>query len=148
MNGPSTWGKRAAVIAGAAGVVAAGAAVGLAAERYANGKSFRGDDLEVDEPLGQIHGRIVPVHTTDGVLLHVEVDDGDGDSDVTVVFCHGLALDMGTWHYQRRDLGDLGRLVFWDQRGQRAAVSPARSSWPAGRMWSRASGRGTSPVPT
>jgi pimeloyl-ACP methyl ester carboxylesterase len=33
------------------------------------------------------------------------------------VFCHGLALDMGTWHYQRRDLGDLGRLVFWDQRG-------------------------------
>ena len=112
-------GKRAALIAGTAGVVAAGAAVGLAAERYANGKSFRGDDLEADEPLGQIHGRLVPVRTTDGVPLHVEVDDGDDEHppDVTVVFCHGLALDMGTWHYQRRDLGDLGRLVFWDQRG-------------------------------
>jgi hypothetical protein len=35
------WGKRAAVVAGAAGVVAAGAAVGLAAERYAVGRSFR-----------------------------------------------------------------------------------------------------------
>jgi pimeloyl-ACP methyl ester carboxylesterase len=117
VSGLPTWGKRAALIAGAAGVVAAGAAVGLAAERYANGKSFRGDDLEADEPLGQIHGRLVPVRATDGVALHVEVDDGAGDPDVTVVFCHGLALDMGTWHYQRRDLGDLGRLVFWDQRG-------------------------------
>jgi pimeloyl-ACP methyl ester carboxylesterase len=112
-----TWGKRAALIAGTAGVVAAGAAVSLAAERYVIGKSLRGDDLESDEPLGQIHGRLVPVRTTDGVPLHVEVDDGDHEAAVTVVFCHGLALDMGSWHYQRRDLGDLGRLVFWDQRG-------------------------------
>jgi pimeloyl-ACP methyl ester carboxylesterase len=114
------WGKRAAVVAGAAGVVVAGAAVGLAAERYAVGKSFRGDDREADEPLGEIHGRLVAVTTTDGVPLHVEVDDppmGGDEPPVTVVFCHGLALDMGTWHYQRRDLGDLGRLVFWDQRG-------------------------------
>jgi pimeloyl-ACP methyl ester carboxylesterase len=112
-----TWGKRAALIVGTAGVVAAGAAVSLTAERYVIGKSFRGDDLESDEPLGQIHGRRVPVCTTDGVPLHVEVDDGDHEAEVTVVFCHGLALDAGSWHYQRRDLGDLGRLVFWDQRG-------------------------------
>jgi pimeloyl-ACP methyl ester carboxylesterase len=119
VSGPSSWGKRAALIAGAAGVVAAGAAVGLAAERYAVGKSFRGDDTEADEPLGDIRGRLVGVRTTDGVPLHVEVDDGDDEATtpVTVVFCHGLALDMGSWHYQRRDLGDLGRLVFWDQRG-------------------------------
>jgi pimeloyl-ACP methyl ester carboxylesterase len=84
------------------------------------GKSLRGNDTEADEPLGEIHGRLVPVTATDGVLLHVEVDDGDDSApaaEVTLVFCHGLALDMGTWHYQRRDLGDLGRLVFWDQRG-------------------------------
>ena len=116
LAGMPMWGKRAALVAGAAGVAAAGAAVGLAAERYAAGKSFRGDDPEADEPLGEIHGRLVPVITTDGVPLHVEVDEGD-KAEVTVVFCHGLALDMGTWHYQRRDLGDLGRLVFWDQRG-------------------------------
>jgi pimeloyl-ACP methyl ester carboxylesterase len=116
----STWGKRTALIAGAAGVVAAGAAVGLAAERYVVGKSLRGEDTEADEPLGEIHGREVPVVATDGVALHVEVDDpddGTADPKVTVVFCHGLALDMGTWHYQRRDLEDIGRLVFWDQRG-------------------------------
>src|SRR6185295_1236833 len=105
MNALPAWGKRAAMIAGAAGVVAAGAAVGLAAERYVVGKSLRGDDAEADEPLGEIHGRLVAVLTTDGVPLHVEVDDGADPTDVTVVFCHGLALDMGTWHYQRRDLG-------------------------------------------
>ncbi|HWL37387.1 MAG TPA: alpha/beta fold hydrolase, partial [Frankiaceae bacterium] len=33
------------------------------------------------------------------------------------VFCHGLALNQDSWHHQRRDLADLGRLVFWDQRG-------------------------------
>lgn len=115
-----TWGRRAALVAGAAGVVAAGAAVGLAAERYAAGRSFRGDDPEADEPLGELRGRVVPVRTTDGVPLHVEVDDASDARHppaVTLVFCHGLALDQGTWHYQRRDLDDLGRLVFWDQRG-------------------------------
>jgi pimeloyl-ACP methyl ester carboxylesterase len=112
-----TWGKRAALVAGAAGVVAAGAAVGLAAERYAAGKSFRGEDLEADEPLGEIRGRVVPVSASDGVALHVEVDVAMDAPELTVVFSHGLALDMGTWHYQRRDLDDVGRLVFWDQRG-------------------------------
>ncbi|MGZ4589543.1 MAG: alpha/beta fold hydrolase [Actinomycetes bacterium] len=112
-----TWGKRAALVAGAAGVVAAGAAVGVAAERYAVGRSFRGPDSEADEPLGEIHGRVVPVVSTDGVPLHVEVDEAPDAGPVTIIFSHGLALDQGTWHYQRRDLGDLGRLVFWDQRG-------------------------------
>ncbi|MDQ1629198.1 MAG: hypothetical protein QOI54_2942 [Actinomycetota bacterium] len=112
-----TWGKRAALVAGAAGVVAAGAAVGLAAERYAVGRSFRGEDPEADEPLGALRGRVVPVRASDGVALHVEVDEAGDPAPVTVIFSHGLALDQGSWHYQRRDLGDVGRLVFWDQRG-------------------------------
>ena len=29
----------------------------------------------------------------------------------------GSALTADSFHYQRRDLGDLGRRVFWDQRG-------------------------------
>ena len=41
VSGLPTWGRRAAVVGAAAGVVAAGAAVGLAAERYAVGRSFR-----------------------------------------------------------------------------------------------------------
>jgi len=111
------WGKRAALIAGGVGVVAAGAAVGLAAERYVAGRSLRGEGTEADEPLGELHGRVVPVVASDGVPLYVEIDEDDDAAEVTVVFCHGYALDQRTWHYQRRDLGDLGRLVFWDQRG-------------------------------
>ena len=69
------WGKRAAVVAGAAGVVVAGAAVGLAAERYAVGRSFRkASDPEADEPFGGLRGAVVPVTASDGVSLHVEVD--------------------------------------------------------------------------
>ena len=125
MSGLPTWGRRAALVAGAAGVVVAGAAVGLAAERYAVGRSFRGDDPEADEPFGEIRGTVVPVTATDGVPLHVEVDGPQPSArkapPVTVVFCHGLALNLDSWHYQRRDLADLAedgaRLVFWDQRG-------------------------------
>ena len=126
-----TWGRRAAVIGTAAGVVAAGAAVGLAAERYAVGRSFRNaDDPWADEPFGELRGTVVPVTAEDGVDLHVEVEGplpdrrgsrtgrgGRGGPPVTVVFCHGLALNQDSWHHQRRDLSDLGRLVFWDQRG-------------------------------
>jgi pimeloyl-ACP methyl ester carboxylesterase len=117
VKGLPAWGKRGAVIGGAAGVVAIGAAVGLAAERYAVGRSFRGVDPEIDEPLGQLRGRVVPVRTDDGVDLHVEVEDWGPGAPVTVVFSHGLALHQGSWHYQRRDLADVGTLVFWDQRG-------------------------------
>jgi pimeloyl-ACP methyl ester carboxylesterase len=127
VSGLPTWGKRAAIVAGAAGVVAAGAAVGLAAERYAVGRSFRNrPDPEADEPFGELRGTVVPVTAGDGVRLHVEVDgpvpaDRRTAPSVTVIFSHGLALNLDSWHYQRRDLADLadsgGRLVFWDQRG-------------------------------
>jgi pimeloyl-ACP methyl ester carboxylesterase len=117
VSGLPAWGRRAAVVGAAAGVVAASAVVGLAAERYAVGRSFRGEDPEQDEPFGRLRGRVVPVVADDGVPLHAEVEDYHDEPPVTVVFCHGLALDQGSWHYQRRDLADVGRLVFWDQRG-------------------------------
>jgi pimeloyl-ACP methyl ester carboxylesterase len=112
-----TWGKRGAVVGGAAAVVAIGAVVGLAAERYAVGRSFRGEDPEADEPLGELRGKAVAVRADDGVELHVEVEKAADAAPVTVVFSHGLALDQGSWHYQRRDLAGIGTLVFWDQRG-------------------------------
>jgi pimeloyl-ACP methyl ester carboxylesterase len=96
--------------------------VGLAAERYAVGRSFRKtEDPWAQEPFGELHGTVVPVRASDGVALHVEVD-GPGPDDlteppVTIVFSHGLALNQHSWHHQRKDLADLGRLVFWDQRG-------------------------------
>src|SRR5204862_2678772 len=36
----------------------------------------------------------------------------------TVVFCHGYALNLDCWHYQRLALRESGvRSVYWDQRG-------------------------------
>jgi pimeloyl-ACP methyl ester carboxylesterase len=122
VNAVPTWGKRAAVVGAAAGVVAAGAAVGLAAERYAVGRSFRKtEDPWAEEPFGELRGTAVPVTASDGVVLHAEVDEpapaAGQQPPVTIVFCHGLALNQDSWHHQRKDLADLGRLVFWDQRG-------------------------------
>jgi pimeloyl-ACP methyl ester carboxylesterase len=34
-----------------------------------------------------------------------------------VVFSHGWTLSQDAWHFQRKALSGLGRLVFWDQRG-------------------------------
>jgi pimeloyl-ACP methyl ester carboxylesterase len=55
----------------------------------------------------------------DGVSLHTEVIEPVGfrpGIDPTLVFAHGFALNSTVWHYQRRDLDGLGRMVFYDQR--------------------------------
>ena len=118
MTGPlPAWSKKAAYLGSAAGIAVAGAAVGLAAERYAVGRSFRKKaEGWPDEPFGQLRGEPVAVRATDGVVLHAEVS-GPVDAPITVVFSHGLALTQDSWHFQRRDLADAGRLVLWDQRG-------------------------------
>ena len=92
----------------------AGAAVGLGAERYAMGRSLRGPDPHAGEPFGGLRGTPYAMETSDGVQLHVEVDQPDGPGP-TVVFCHGAALNQDSWHFQRRDLS-VGRLVFYDHR--------------------------------
>ena len=118
--------RRAGVVAGGAAVLVTGAAVGLAAERYTVGRSLRGrPDPLADEGFGCLRGRVVPVTADDGTVLHVEVDELAGPSSVTVVLVHGYSLSMDFWHFQRRDLDDLGRLVLYDQRGHgRSPVGP------------------------
>jgi len=113
-------GHRAGLASGALGVLAAGAAVGLAAERYAIGRTRDRPDPLAEELLdvrqadaARAHSRVVVAD--DGVPLHVE-EVGRPDARVTLVFCHGFTNDMAVWHYQRHDLADVGRLVFWDQR--------------------------------
>jgi pimeloyl-ACP methyl ester carboxylesterase len=96
-------------------VIAGGAAIGLAVERYAVGRSFRRADAARDEPFGRLRGQPMYVVADDGVDLYVELD-GITDADLTVVFVHGYALNQDSWHYQRRDLAHLGRLIFYDQR--------------------------------
>jgi pimeloyl-ACP methyl ester carboxylesterase len=98
------------------GAVAAGAGAIIAAEKAAVGRQRLWPDPEAAEPLGELRGAALTVLADDGVPLHAEIN-GPDDSPVTVIFCHGYALNQDCWHYQRRDLGEIGRLVFWDQRG-------------------------------
>jgi pimeloyl-ACP methyl ester carboxylesterase len=99
---------------GTAGAVGIGAAV--AARRYAVGRARWRVDPDAGEPFGELRGYATTVEATDGVPLYVEVD-GPDDAPLTVVFCHGYCLNQDSWHYQRRDLDDGLRKVFWDQRG-------------------------------
>lgn len=112
--------RRAGAIGGLLGLAAAGAAAGLAAERYAIGRARLRPDPDARERFFEHRGdRELAVEADDGVLLHVEVVDGPGRADdVTVVFCHGYTQQQAVWHYQRQSLADdpIGRLVFWDQR--------------------------------
>ena len=108
--------RRAGAVAGIASLLAAGTAVGLAAERYAIGRIRRGDG-EAEEPFGLLPAdRSRLLHTCDGIPLRVE-EVGPADAPLTAVFVHGYALSMGSWHYQRQGLAgpDL-RMVFYDQR--------------------------------
>ena len=100
----------------AAGLMAVGAAAGVVAERAVVAKAGRAD-REGDEPFGHLRGQPLTVES-DGTMLHVEVEPCTraNPEGITVVFCHGYALNQDCWHYQRRDLRALGDLVFWDQR--------------------------------
>lgn len=100
---------------GIAGAVAATTAAGVATERYLMGWLRAQLDPEVLRAFHESRGRQLAMTTDDGVPLYVDVD-GDEASPLTIVFCHGWALQSASWYYQRRGLDDLGRLVFWDQR--------------------------------
>ncbi|WP_433353076.1 alpha/beta fold hydrolase [Microtetraspora malaysiensis] len=108
--------RRKVGLAGAVvGVASAGAAAAAMAKRYAVGRIRLRPDLEASEPFGEIRGREVTLTTSDGVLIHAEVE-GPEDAPLTVVLCHGYCLASDSWHYQRRELRGTYRLVTWDQR--------------------------------
>lgn len=78
-------------------------------------------------PFGSLRADPVTVVADDGTPLHVEVDEpADPTSDVTIVFCHGYALNLDCWHFQREHYRDRGiRAVYYDQRSHgRSARSP------------------------
>lgn len=101
-----------------AGVMAGGALATAGARRYARARAAARPDPLRDEPLGSLHTDPVIVTATDGVELVVEVCEpiGAAVDAPTVVFLPGFCLPMDAWHFQRRDLRDLGTLVFYDQR--------------------------------
>jgi pimeloyl-ACP methyl ester carboxylesterase len=125
--------RRAGLLAGLAGLVAAGAAVGLATERYAIGRIRGGPDPAAGEPFGRLRAdRVRTVTTDDGVPLAVE-EVGSRDAPLTVVFVHGYCLAMGSWHYQRLGLADITRprvrMVFYDHRSHgRSGRAPTETA--------------------
>ncbi|MGA5820414.1 alpha/beta fold hydrolase [Kitasatospora sp. NPDC094028] len=122
--------SRAGVIGISVGVLAAGAAAGVAIERLTVGRAMRRrvrDELDASAPYGSLRGRPLTVPAPDGTELYVELDGtgweapdgggaGDGAEPLTVVFCHGYCLNQDSWHFQRAALREGARLVFWDQR--------------------------------
>lgn len=120
-------GAVARAVGAAAGLLAVGVAAGVIAERAVVGRAARAD-READEPFGRLRGQPRTVLDSSGGALHVEVEECTRTDpvDLTLVFCHGYALNEDCWHYQRRDLRALGRLVFWDQRshGRSARSGP------------------------
>ena len=99
------------------------------AERRLRRASGGGRAAPDGEPLGLFRGRPHAVTADDGVELWAEIDDprpGAEFADLTVVFSHGYALNLDSFHFQRQGLGGSARLVFWDQRGHgRSGRSPA-----------------------
>ncbi|HVT65383.1 MAG TPA: alpha/beta hydrolase [Mycobacteriales bacterium] len=104
----------------ATGVAGTAIAAGIKAERRAVGRARSAPDPYADEPFGKLHTEGLNVVTGDGVSLHVEID-GKPDAPLTVLFMHGFTLCMDAFHFQRRDLGDAARLVFYDHRSHGAS---------------------------
>ena len=97
--------------ASVAGVAVAGTAVGVARRRRVIARRGAGDAT----PFRSLRSRPLTVVADDGVPLHVEVDECP-DSELTVVFVHGYALNLDCWHFQRAAYRGLVRTVFYDQR--------------------------------
>ncbi|MEU2022776.1 alpha/beta hydrolase [Streptomyces sp. NPDC016469] len=135
----SGTGWRRAGIAGAAiGVLAAGAAAGVAVERLTVGRGMRKRArlaLDATGPYGALRGTPGRATADDGTELYYEVDEVDPPEDpapsgprrrrlfgrkepapVTVVFSHGYCLGQDSWHFQRAALRGIVRTVHWDQR--------------------------------
>ena len=127
-SGTSRTRSRAGFATAAIGVVAAGAAAGLALERIAVRRALGRDDPAAGEPFGSLRGAPYPVVTDDGIALHVEIDEPDpwpAGARQTVVLSHGYALNLDAWHFQRQALRARARLVLWDQRSHgRSERSP------------------------
>jgi pimeloyl-ACP methyl ester carboxylesterase len=123
----SPWQRVAATALAAAG---AAIATGVVVERQV----VRTRRAAADEAarLVAVRGDVHPVRTEDGLTLHAEVDEaapyaaqsapsrrglfGRHRAEATLVFVHGFALNLDSWHFQRQFFRGKHRLVFYDQR--------------------------------
>jgi len=122
----SAW-RTAAAFGGAAAGLSAAVLTGVLVRRRAVGHQAV-DSTQV--PLGSLRGLDHAVVAEDGLRLYGEVDEPqDRAADApTLVFVHGWALTMDSWHFQRVALREHCRIVLYDQRshGRSARSEPAR----------------------
>jgi pimeloyl-ACP methyl ester carboxylesterase len=132
-----SWRKVTGIAGAAIGVLAAGAAAGVAVERMTVGRGMRlKARLALDSagPYGTLRGTPGKAYADDGTELYYEVDEVVPDpgpavsprrrrlfgrkapAPVTVVFSHGYCLNQDSWHFQRAALRGVVRTVHWDQR--------------------------------
>ena len=111
----ANWRRLTGVAGLAAGALAAGAGAVVIAEKIAVGRIRLRPDPAADESFGGELGQEVTVLADDGLPLHVQVT-GPAGAPVTIVFCHGYALNSDVWYYQRAGFDHRYRCVFWDQR--------------------------------
>jgi pimeloyl-ACP methyl ester carboxylesterase len=103
-----------------AGGLLLGVGAGVTLERALVGRDRRREDPEAGEPFGGIRGAPATLASHDGTRLYVE-ELGQGPC---LVFSHGFSLTQDAWHYQRRDLPERYRCVFYDQRGHGRSGRP------------------------
>ncbi|WP_432010993.1 alpha/beta fold hydrolase [Streptomyces cucumeris] len=130
--------RRGAGFAGAAiGVLAAGAAAGVALERLTVGRGVRRKArlaLDAEGPYGTLRGTPGRAVADDGTELYYEVEEVRESpappssrrkrrfgrkapgTPVTMIFSHGYCLAQDSWHFQRSALREVVRTVYWDQR--------------------------------
>jgi pimeloyl-ACP methyl ester carboxylesterase len=132
-----SWLKVTGIAGAAIGVLAAGAAAGVAVERMTVGRGMRRKArlaLDSAGPYGTLRGTPGKAYSDDGTELYYEVDEVEPDlgpavsprrrrlfgrkapAPVTVVFSHGYCLNQDSWHFQRAALRGVVRTVHWDQR--------------------------------
>ena len=121
----SRTGRVLGVAAGAAGLAAGATVWRVAQRRRIIARRGIGDVT----PFGSLRADPLTVVADDGVPLHVEIDELDPEAvggkgararkrhtELTVVFVHGYALNMDSWHFQRAAYRGLVRTVYYDQR--------------------------------
>jgi pimeloyl-ACP methyl ester carboxylesterase len=125
---PARTGRRLRRAALGLGVAAAGAVAVVATER-AVARRLRG---RPDPESGEVLGTLPPddlgtVTSFDGTPIAVRAAGPEGAP--TVVFAHGITLDMTSWYYQWRGLSDRYRCVVFDQRAHGRSGEPASGDY-------------------
>ncbi len=121
--------QRFGLLGAAVGVLAAGAAAGVAVERRLIGRRTGQRAQLESEPFGSVRGEPHVFTADDGVELYVETDEAPASADdLTIVLVHGYGLNLDCWHFQRKAMRGLGRLVLYDQRSHgRSGRSPSEN---------------------